>query len=183
MESTPICWKRSRYWGIMYSAVSTRAIVFRAPSVCASMQQVMLRVSSGVTAMKRSHWWTPPSLSPLMEVGDTLSVMMSRSLELRRREVFSGLSSMRMMSWSSLERSAARCEPTAPAPAMTIFIGVRSLWFLRRARRGGRVPGAFRVRRSGRGGRVGPPGGACRGRPCIQGRLIPARRGRRRLRR
>ena len=113
--------KNSRLRGSRYSALSMRATVFLAPKLLASMQQVRLRVSDGVTAMKRSACGVPASLRPLMLVGETESVIKSRP-SLALANLFSS-GSMRTMSWFSWVSSAAKWLPTAPAPAMMIFIG------------------------------------------------------------
>ena len=77
-ESMPSEVKKSRFAGIRYSELSMRATVFLAPRLRASMQQVRFLVSEGVTAMTRSACGVPASLRPLMLMGDTLSVIMSR---------------------------------------------------------------------------------------------------------
>ena len=57
-----------------------RATVFFAPMACAMMHEVMLRLSSGVTATKMSAPSVPASLSVLMLVGEPSMVIMSYSL-------------------------------------------------------------------------------------------------------
>lgn len=84
------------------------------------MQQVMFFISSGVTAMNKSAFAVPASFSPLMDVGLALSVI--RSTLSATLASFSSLSSTRVMFWFSLASSWARWVPTAPAPAMMIFM-------------------------------------------------------------
>ena len=96
-----------------------RPTVFTAPRLVASIQAVMLRLSSGVTAMNRSASPAPTSFNPFMEVGEELTVIRSK-LELSVL-ILSSLSSINMMSCFSRDNSLAKCVPTAPAPAMIIF--------------------------------------------------------------
>ena len=97
-----------------------RATVFLAPRLVANMQAVIFWLSLGVTAMNKSAPATPASLRPEIEVGDTLTVIKSKLLPIRPN--FSSSSSIKMISCFSLERSFARWVPTAPAPAMMIFM-------------------------------------------------------------
>ena len=96
MELIPIRLKKSRCSGCRYSSLSMRATVFLAPMALASIQQVMFLFSSGVTAIKRSASAVPASLRPLMEVGETLSVIRSKFPEIL--ESFCSLSSISTMS-------------------------------------------------------------------------------------
>ena len=54
-----------------------RATVFFAPMACASMHAFMLRLSSGVTATKRSAFLVSAICSAFMLVGEPTMVMMS----------------------------------------------------------------------------------------------------------
>ena len=99
--------------------MSMRATVFLAPRLLASIQAVMFRLSSGVTAMKRSASRAPTSSSPLMEVGEATTVIKSKfELSVLSR---SSSSSIRVMFCLSRESNLAKWVPTAPAPAMMIF--------------------------------------------------------------
>ena len=55
-----------------------------------------------------------------MEVGFTLRVM--RSTLSATFESLSSFSSINVIFWLSLAKSCAKCVPTAPAPAMIIFM-------------------------------------------------------------
>ena len=106
----------------MYSALSTRATDLWAPSFLASMQHVMLRLSSGVTPMKRSAPLTLASCNKEMEPGEPHSVRIStHEATLLRRFC---CSSMRVTSWPSLKRSLAKWLPICPAPAITMRMGM-----------------------------------------------------------
>ena len=81
---------------------------------------VIFRLSSGVTAIKRSASLMPTSFSPDMDEGEAVTVIRSK-LELSVLS-FSSSSSIRMMSCFSRESNLAKWVPTAPAPAIIIFI-------------------------------------------------------------
>ena len=119
-ELIPMFLKKVLYSSSKYSALSIRATVFCAPSVWASMQQVIFFISSGMTAMNNSACAAPASFRPLIEVGFTLRVM--RSTLSATFESLSSLSSINVIFWLSLAKSCAKCVPTAPAPAMIIFM-------------------------------------------------------------
>jgi hypothetical protein len=84
------------------------------------MQAVILRLSSGMTPINKSAPATPAFLRPEMEVGDALTVIKSK-LESSLLN-FSSFSSIKMMSCFSSDNNFAKWVPTAPAPAIMIFI-------------------------------------------------------------
>ena len=99
-----------------------RAVAFLLPNFLASMALTIFTSceSEGLTAMKRSAVPTPASFRTWIDEGLPRTVMMS-ALALR----YSSLSlsaSMTVISFDSLLSILARCDPTSPAPAMTIFI-------------------------------------------------------------
>ena len=84
------------------------------------MQHVILCASSGVTPMKRSALPTSALLRVSMDEGESQMVSISKFDPMPSRR--SGLSSMSVISWRSREKSFAKWVPTAPAPAIMIFI-------------------------------------------------------------
>ena len=116
--------KKSRFAGFRYSALSMRATVFLAPRLWASMEHVRFFVSEGVTAMNRSACGVPASFRPLMLVGETFRVIRSSPSLMAASLALS--SSSRTMSWFSFVSRAARWLPTAPAPAMIIFMSIHN---------------------------------------------------------
>ena len=104
----------------MYSGLSTRATVRLAPRFFARMLAVMLVLSNGVTAMKRSASVVPASRNIFRLVG--FPTMVSRSQSEPMLASRSSLSSMSVISSLLRDRSLARCVPMAYAPAMMIFI-------------------------------------------------------------
>ena len=120
IEFMPTEVKKSLCSGAMYSYESTRATVFFAPNLLASMQHVMLRDSSSITPTTRSAFPAPASFNVAIDVGEAFIVIMSKLYSTLARR--SSLVSTSTMSWCSRDRSFARCVPTTPAPAMRIFI-------------------------------------------------------------
>ena len=88
---------------------------------------VMLRLSSGVTAIKRSASLTPTSFNPEMEEGEAATVSKSK-LALRALS-FSSLSSIKIMSCFSRDNSLAKWVPTLPAPAIIIFMSIDKFFY------------------------------------------------------
>jgi hypothetical protein len=97
-----------------------RATVFLAPNPEASMHAVMFWLSLGVTAINKSALAVPASFKPEMEVGEMFTVIRSKLFP--NFPNLSSFSSIRMMSCFSFASSFAKCVPTAPAPAMMIFM-------------------------------------------------------------
>ena len=111
-----------------YSLLFTRAMVLLAPNFLASIAEFIFCSSSGFTAMYKSHFPTCASLSAPIEVHEPTTERMS--IWLSSSSSFSPSASISMIQCSCRLSIRARWVPTAPAPAMTIFI-LLSLYYLR----------------------------------------------------
>ena len=97
-----------------------------APNFFARMAELMFWSSCGLTAMKRSHLSTSASFSAPMEVQDATVERMSSWLSSSAN--FSSSVSISMMLCSWRLSILAKCVPTEPAPAITMFIILLSMF-------------------------------------------------------
>ena len=105
-----------------YSSVLTRAVTLWLPSFLARIALTMFTScdSDGFTAMNRSASCTPASRSTPISDEFPFTVTMSAIADKLSRRPWS--LSMTVISLDSLLSILARCEPTSPAPAITIRI-------------------------------------------------------------
>ena len=121
--SMPRSWYMRHTSGLRFSIVLTRAMTFLAPSFLAIIPVSRLICSSCSTAIMRSAFFTLARCNTAVDVESPVMVIRSLCDSI----IFSSSScgSTMVMLWLLRTKASAKCIPTSPSPAITMFISLQ----------------------------------------------------------